>query len=46
MACCCSWYGLMAETCLHGNAPVGFVKDREILQMLCDYSLLKSKSAP
>jgi hypothetical protein len=43
---CGSGYGLMADTCQRGNAPMGTIEDRDSLQMLSDYSLLQTDSAP
>jgi hypothetical protein len=46
MVCCGSGYGLTTKTCQRCNAPVGSAEDRDILQMLSDYSLLQTDSTP
>jgi hypothetical protein len=39
-------FGLVMNSCEHGNEPSGSIKDGEFFDYLCDYQLLKKDSAP
>jgi hypothetical protein len=39
-------HGLVAGYCQHSNETLTYIKDEELLHLLCNHQLLKEDSAP